>query len=73
MRAKGLPIFCQSDARRVVDEACREYGIQTSLLEELVELERDHIGMGRRDGITDGLDAILGERLTAEEDEQLAS
>ena len=72
MRAKRLPIFCQSDARRVVEDACNEHGISPNLLEELVELERDHVGMARREGITDGLDAILGEHLK-EAEEQLAS
>lgn len=72
MRTKRLPIFCQSDARRIVDESCKEHGIQISLLEDLVELERENIGRARRDGINDELDAILGEHLT-EAEEQLAS
>lgn len=61
MKAKKLPIFQSPDARRVLNDACARHGVTLKLLQELIDVQRDYMGSGRREGITTDLDATLGE------------
>ena len=63
MRAKKLPLFNQPDARKVLTEACKRHGATLRLLEQLIDLQRDYVGSGRREGINSDLDNVLGDFL----------
>jgi hypothetical protein len=63
MKAKKLPLFQQPDARRVLNEACIRHGITLKLLQDLIDVQRDYMGSGRREGITTDLDTALGEHI----------
>jgi hypothetical protein len=63
MRAKKLPLFQQPEAKQVLLAACRRRNTSPKLLEKLIDLQRQFIGSGRRDGINSDVDFILGDEL----------
>jgi hypothetical protein len=63
MKAKKLPLFQQSEAKQVLTSACKRRGTTLKLLEQLIDLQRNYIGSGRREGITSDIDSILGDHL----------
>jgi hypothetical protein len=63
MRAKKLPFFTQPEARKVLLESCKRHGTNIRLLEQLIDLQRDYVGSGRREGINSDLDNVLGDFL----------
>ncbi len=44
---------------RILEESCGEHGVQAGLLRELIDLERDLQGLGRRGAIHERIDRIL--------------
>ncbi len=63
MRAKKLPFFQQLEAKQVLIDACRRRGTPQKLLEQLIDLQRNYIGSGRREGINSDVENILGDHL----------
>jgi hypothetical protein len=63
MKAKKLPLFQQPEAKQVLSEACKRRGTTLKLLEQLIDLQRNYIGSGRREGINSDVDNILGDHL----------
>ena len=61
MKAKKLPLFQQPDARRVLNESCVRHSVSLKLLQDLIDVQRDYMGSGRREGITTDLDTVFGE------------
>ena len=61
MKAKKLPLFQQPDARRVLNESCQRHSISLKLLQDLIDVQRDYMGSGRREGITTDLDTVFVE------------
>lgn len=43
--------------------ACKRRGTTLKLLEQLIDLQRNYIGSGRREGINSDVDNILGDHL----------
>ncbi len=65
MRAKKLPLFSQPEARKVLTESCKRHGTSLRLLEQLIDLQREYVGSGRREGINSDVDNVLGDFLEA--------
>lgn len=63
MKAKKLPLFQEPEAKQLLSEACKRRGTTIKLLEQLIDLQRNYIGSGRREGINSDLDNILGDHL----------
>lgn len=45
--------------RELLKKHCRQNGVSIRLIEELVSIEIDYAGMGRRDGIWDRFDEVI--------------
>lgn len=61
-----LPLFDQGDAREALKKRCRSKGIKLQTLLDLVEVELEMGGKGRRmRGITERFDEILDEALNS--------
>jgi hypothetical protein len=56
MKPRDLPIFKQSDARKIVQEVCAAHEVTPLLLQKLAEIERNYAGFGRNDGISEDFD-----------------
>lgn len=63
MKAKKLPLFQQPEAKQVLAAACKRRGTPLRLLEQLIDLQRNYIGSGRREGINSDIENILGDHL----------
>tara|TARA_R110000751_G_scaffold2018_18_gene10748 strand:+ start:520247 stop:520447 length:201 start_codon:yes stop_codon:yes gene_type:complete len=52
---------CESDerARGLLQEICADQGLSPDLVEDLLAVERQHIGMARRRGLYDRLNECL--------------
>lgn len=55
----GIPLFDQGDARDALKRRCREAKIPIKLLEDLVEVVREHIGKERARGLPVQFDQLL--------------
>jgi len=55
----GIPLFEQGDARDALKRRCREAKIPIKLLEDLVEVVREHIGRERARGLPVQFDQLL--------------
>jgi hypothetical protein len=67
----GIPLFDQGDARDALKKRCREAKIPIKLLEDLVEVVREHIGRERARGLPVQFDQLLdpiGEGSDGQED-----
>lgn len=59
MRKRGIPLLDDSDTRALVRQKFKQAGMDLDVLEELVEIELEHMGMGRRHGINDAIREVL--------------
>jgi hypothetical protein len=48
-----------TDDEALLGELCKQHGIPPSVLNQLLELERDLLGMGRRHGLYEKIGEIL--------------
>jgi hypothetical protein len=48
-----------TDDEALLGELCKKHGISASVLNQLLELERDLLGMGRRHGLYEKIGEIL--------------
>lgn len=48
----------------LLGEICRQHGVPLALLNQLLELERDLLGMGRRHGLNEKIGEILEHAVT---------
>lgn len=55
----GIPLFDQGDARDALKRRCREAKIPIKLLEDLVEVVREHVGRERARGLPMQFDQLL--------------
>lgn len=68
MKAKKLPLFQQPEAKRVLSESCKRHNVSLSLLQALIDVQRDYMGSGRREGITSDLDTVFADYVELDED-----
>ena len=61
MKPKDLPLFRDKDARKVLDDACKQHTITLKLLQAMLEIQRQYAGSGRQAGITSEFDSCLGD------------
>lgn len=66
MRKRGIPLLDDKDGRALVRQKFKEAGLSMDLLDQLVDVELDHMGQGRRHGITDDIAAILDQAVESE-------
>jgi hypothetical protein len=66
----GIPLFDQGDARDALKRRCREAKIPIKLLEDLVEVVREHIGRERARGLPVQFDQLLDPASRDEASEQ---
>jgi len=66
----GIPLFDQGDARDALKRRCREAKIPIKLLEDLVEVVREHIGRERARGLPVQFDQLLDPASSEEASEQ---
>jgi hypothetical protein len=67
MKPKDLPLFRDKQAREVLEDACKRHGISLSLLQRLLEIQRQFAGSGRQMGITSEFDSAFIDSLEEEE------
>ena len=63
MKPKDLPLFRNREAKRVLEQACDENGVNLVLLQNLLEIQRKYSGSGRAVGITADFEAAIAEFL----------
>lgn len=61
MKPRDLPLFKDKSARHVLDEACKRHNLKLSLLQQLLEIQREYAGSGRQAGITSEFDSCFGD------------
>ena len=54
-----IGLFTVPGAQALVDDVCRDHGIEPALLNRLLSVEQDFAGMMRRRGILDAIDKAL--------------
>lgn len=59
MRKRGIPLLDDSDSRKLVQQKFKQAGLGLEILEQLVEVELEHMGKGRRHGINEDIKEIL--------------
>jgi len=66
MPKSTIPLLRQPDTQKVVQKICDAHGIKFPQFEELVDLQTQQLGRGRRHGMDDHLGDIL-DRIMHEE------
>jgi len=66
MKTKDLPIFRDRAPKKVLEEACSARGLTLDLLRQLVEIQRQYLGMGSKVGITSDFDACIADFLAVQ-------
>lgn len=66
MKAKELPLFRDPRAKKKLQEICAKHEITPQLLANLIEVERDHMGMGRAEGITGAIEDCVKDFIEAQ-------
>ncbi len=61
MKPKDLPLFRDKAARAALEESCKKHGVSLSLLQQLLNIQREYAGSGRQAGITGEFDSALGD------------
>lgn len=54
-----LPLWADSEARKMMEEICKEFSVPIDVFEELVQLQRDFQSMDKRRGINDAIHEVL--------------
>lgn len=61
MRKRGIPLLDDQEGRALVRTRLKQAGLSMEILEQLVDVELDHMGKGRRHGINEDIGDILGQ------------
>lgn len=59
MKKRGIPLLDDPEGRALVRQKFKQAGLSIEILEQLVEVELEHMGKGRRHGINDDIRDIL--------------
>ncbi len=63
MKRTGVALLDQGAGRDILKRRCREAGIPVAVIDDLVGLEFEHLGRGRRRGLPEQIGEILAETL----------
>lgn len=73
MRRRDLPLLGDKKAKKILDDLCQEHGVAVSLIERLIDIQRDNLGRGRQLGITQEFSAAISEFIEERKEEADAS
>ncbi len=63
MKRRNLPLLGDKKAKKILKQLCQEHGVAVSLIEQLIDIQRDNLGRGRQLGITQEFSAAISEFL----------
>lgn len=55
----GIRLTEQGEGRDLLKKHCRRIGVSVKVVTDLIEIEQEHVGQGRRDGIYRKFDELL--------------
>ena len=61
MAKKQLPILSDPRSKKIFSELCNKHGLSMSLLQDLIEIQRNNLGRGKQIGITQEFNAVIAE------------
>ena len=59
MRRTGIALLNEGEGRELLKKRCREAGISVTTIEDLIRIELQNVGRGRRAGIFERIDEVL--------------
>ena len=68
MNRRELPLLGDANAREIIDGLCKEHDISLDLVVQLLDIQRDYLGSGRKKGITEDFSATLSEFIEEQEE-----
>lgn len=62
----GIRLTERGQGREILKKYCRRIGISVEIVTRLLDVEQEHVGRGRRHGLYQQFDEILGEAAEGE-------
>lgn len=63
MAKRKLPILSEAKSRAVIRAICKRHGVSIELLQQMVEIQREHLGRGKQIGISQDFSAAIADFL----------